>query len=106
MFGLFIPVPGDHAYTAPPVAFNCNGWITTIVVSRPANARTGAITLTTTVSLAGLGQPLLSIAIRIYDVVSGGDAVGDNVFARTNPVGGNHVKFGASVVALSVAFFP
>ncbi len=45
-----------HSNNDAPVAVSLSGWLTTALVSLPANAIIGGRTVTTTVSLPGLGS--------------------------------------------------
>src|SRR6185436_7655358 len=90
--GLLRYVVGDQTYSLPPVALSCNGWLTTIDVSLPANACTFGMTVTTTVSVTGFGQPRVSVTDKTYDVVDCGPATGSRLFEFSRLLVGNHLK--------------
>lgn len=56
-------------------AFICNNWLYTILVSFPANTFTRGLTVISTVSVAGFGQPIVSLTERINAVLTFGEAV-------------------------------
>ncbi len=101
-----MPMAGDQIKFVPPDAFSCSGWLATIAVSFPAKATTGGTTVTIIVSLTGLRQPLIFLAVKMYAVVVTGTAVGVSVFDWSRLPDGVHVKEGAVVVAKRNALPP
>src|SRR6478609_8169712 len=62
------------------------------MVSFPALATTVGATVTSIVSLTGLGQPNVSVTFKIYAVVFEGPAIGLVVFALSRELTGDQLK--------------
>src|SRR4051794_25023141 len=88
--GLFKPMGGFHENISAPVPDKCNGWFTTILVSRGPASATIFSTCTRTLSNAGLGQPNMSFTATIYLTDWEGVVTGSGISELFKKVAGDH----------------